>query len=80
MTKDVGLYRKFNVSRTDPESQERHQNCRYFVLDIDHDEHAIPALLTYAESVKDTEPKLAEDLTYYAIRAQTLRTMKKDDE
>ena len=59
-----GLYRKFTVRRTDGKSEYggKHYECSYFVLDLDHDKHAIPALLAYAESCKDEYPELAEDL------------------
>jgi hypothetical protein len=56
-----GLYSKFHVSRrNDPEH--RHDNCRYFVLDINHDPHARAALQAYADSCREKYPKLADDL------------------
>lgn len=42
-----GLYNKFRVERVDGK-QKKHANCDYFVLDVTHDPHAIPALLAYA--------------------------------
>jgi len=47
-----GLIGKFNVSRVDGSDAPggRHEGCRYFVLDMTHDKHAIPALRAYAES------------------------------
>jgi hypothetical protein len=59
-----GLYEKFTVTRTDGKSAagEKHAGCRYFVLDIDHDEHATPALHAYAESCAEKYPLLADDL------------------
>lgn len=60
----TGLYRKFNVLRTDGRDMpgEKHENCQYFVLDITHDPFAKPALLAYAEACKNSYPVLAEDL------------------
>lgn len=64
-----GIYRKFRVTRTDGESRRtvngrigKHYGCRYFVLDVDHDRHAIPALKAYAESCKDEYSPLAADV------------------
>lgn len=60
----VGLYEKFRVERTDGKSApgEKHSGCRYFVLDLDHDPHAAPALKAYAESCESEYPNLAADL------------------
>lgn len=59
-----GIYHKFNITRTDRSSASggKHENCRYFVLDLNHDPHAPAALLAYAESCKDTHPVLSADL------------------
>lgn len=59
-----GIYHKFNVTRTDGSSEPggKHENCRYFVLDLDHDPHAPAAIRAYAESCKDTHPALSADL------------------
>ena len=59
-----GLSRKFDVKRTDGGHQKgrRHHNCRYYVLDLDHDLHALPAIVAYAESCQATHPRLAMDL------------------
>ena len=63
-----GIYRKFVVSRTDGKSEpgEKHYRCEYFVLDVDHDPHARPALLAYADSCQSKYPKLAEDVRQMA--------------
>lgn len=63
--KDRGLYRKFNVTRTDGSSAPggKHQNCRYFVLDLDHDPFADEALRIYAQQCRREFPTLAEDIT-----------------
>lgn len=55
-----GLYEKFRVTRLD--DSPRHDGCDYFVLDLNHDPHAIPALEAYAESCRESFPVLAEDL------------------
>lgn len=60
-----GLYRKFGpIRRTDgrDEPGQKHENCRYFVLDIDHDIHARAAIEAYAKSCKEEYPLLAADL------------------
>lgn len=62
--RDIGLYPKFNVSRTDGRDApgEKHHGAEYFVLDLNDDPHAIPALAAYAESCKTDYPALATDL------------------
>lgn len=60
MTDERGVYDKFRVERTD--ASPRHPDCRYFVLDIDHDPHAAAALTAYAEHCQRDKPDLARDL------------------
>jgi hypothetical protein len=59
-----GLFRKFDVRRTDGSDKPggKHAGCEYFVLDVDHDPHARAALTAYAEAVKATHPMLAADM------------------
>jgi hypothetical protein len=59
-----GIYRKFNVTRTDGSSEPggKHAECSYFVLDLRHDPFAIPALQAYADACAETYPGLADDL------------------
>lgn len=59
-----GLYNKFIVRRTDGSSEigGRHYCCSYFVLDVDHDPHAIAALKAYALGCADEYPLLSRDL------------------
>lgn len=59
-----GLYKKFNVTRTDGASGPgmKHGDCSYFVLDLDHDPYALAALKAYAEACAETHPKLSADL------------------
>ena len=72
----VGLYGKFNVTRTDGKSEpgQRHHNCDYFVLDLSHDPHALPAIAAYANDCRDRFPKLAEDLTELYVLPHMHRT------
>lgn len=67
----VGLYHKYNVSRTDGSSDPggKHDGCHHFVLDIDHDPFALVAIAAYSEACKGEYPVLAEDLE--VISAQT---------
>ena len=63
--KTRGLYRKFEVLRTDGTDApgEKHFGCDYFVLDLTHDPLAIPALRAYAFAAHDAGyVLLAEDL------------------
>lgn len=59
-----GLFHKFNVQRVDGSDKEggKHHGCAYFVLDLDHDQHAAAALRAYAHSCKNTHPELSADL------------------
>lgn len=59
-----GLYDKFTVIRKDGASSYgcKHHNCDYFVLDLSHDPHAMPALEAYAESCRVDYPRLSDDL------------------
>jgi hypothetical protein len=60
----TGLYSKFIVNRTDGRDApgEKHFGCDYFVLDLTHDNHAISAILAYADSCANSHPVLASDL------------------
>jgi hypothetical protein len=62
--RNEGLYGKFTVKRTDGTDAigGKHENCTYFVLDLTHDPHARPAVLTYADACEGQFPKLAADL------------------
>lgn len=59
-----GIYNKFNVRRTDGNDGpgKKHDQCNYFVLDMTHDTHAIPALKAYAKSCREDFPRLADDI------------------
>lgn len=62
--KNAGIYRKYEVTRTDGRSApgEDHDGCAYFVLDLDHDPFAFAALQAYAEACAVSHPALAADL------------------
>lgn len=59
-----GLFRKFDVRRVDGTDKPggKHHGCTYFVLDVDHDPCARPALAAYAAACEATHPALAADL------------------
>jgi hypothetical protein len=56
-----GLYRKYDVKRLGGTSG-KHDGCEYFVLDLNHDGHAMTALRAYADSCRAEFPDLACDL------------------
>ena len=60
----IGIYRKFEVSRTDgsSESGRKHENCQYFVLDLTHDKFSKTAITAYADACESEYPELARDL------------------
>ncbi len=64
MADNDGLHRKYEVARTDGRDRpgEKHEGCTYFVLDLNHDPHALVALAAYAESCRPNFPSLARDL------------------
>lgn len=67
--REQGIYDKFIVRRTDGKSEpgEKHHGCRYFVLDLNHDPHALPALQAYADSCEQGGYlALAKDLRFMA--------------
>lgn len=59
-----GMFHKFDVRRTDGSSEPggKHHGCRYFVLDLTHDQHAPAAMRAYAASCRATHPHLAADI------------------
>lgn len=64
--KEKGIYNKFTVTRNDGSSEmgQKHEGCRYFVLDLTHDAHAPAAIQAYAESCENDYPELARDLMF----------------
>lgn len=69
--RDRGLYRKYDVKRSDGSSGpgRKHEFCAYFVLDLECDEFALAALRAYARAARKTHPDLARDIRAI-IRAQ----------
>jgi hypothetical protein len=67
-----GLIGKFKVTRVDGTDAPgaKHDGCRYFVLDVTHDPHAIPALKAYASSCRSEYPALAADLDVLSETSQ----------
>lgn len=67
-----GMYEKFRVERADGKSApgEKHDGCEYFVLDVTHDPHALPALAAYAQSCRAEYPMLASDIDRMIEREQ----------
>lgn len=63
-TEQQGVFQKFDVRRTDGSSAPggKHHDCRYFVLDVDHDALAKPALRAYATACAVTHPDLSADM------------------
>ncbi|RFP32461.1 hypothetical protein D0T21_09690 [Duganella sp. BJB476] len=59
-----GMFRKFDVRRVDGSDAPggKHHGCRYFVLDMDHDMHAGPALAAYAESCRASHHALSDEM------------------
>jgi hypothetical protein len=64
LKKKVGVYKKFNVTRTDGSSEPggKHEGCQYFVIDVTHDPFAKAALVAYAEACQTENPTLSLDL------------------
>lgn len=69
--KDLGLYPKFKVTRTDGQSElgKKHHNCNYFVLDLDHDPLAIPAMIMYANEAQSAGYGILANNIFDAILA-----------
>ena len=60
MVENTGYYEKYNVFRKDGKPV-----GRTFTLELDRDQHAIPALKAYVKSLKDNgneAPRLQHDL------------------
>jgi hypothetical protein len=59
-----GIFEKFTVHRNDGSDAPggKHHGCAYFVLDLDHDQHAPAAMRAYANSCRATHPELSADI------------------
>jgi len=75
-----GLYEKFRVERRDGSSGPggKHERCEYYVLDLVHDKHALPALIAYAACCEEEFPKLAEDLRQKVAKIHAEREARKE--
>lgn len=65
MSRDGPIHRKFDVKRTDRRDRnpgDKHYGCFHWVLDIDHDPHAMPTMGFYAKLCKETHPQLSSDI------------------
>jgi len=62
--KKRGLYKKYDVSRTDGQDkgEGKHRGCRLFILDYTDDPFARPALAEYALAAQAEYPVLANEL------------------
>lgn len=58
---DKGLYNKYDVRRLNDDAC-KHDNCEFFVLDLEHDKYAKHALVAYSVACRDEYPVLADDL------------------
>lgn len=60
----TGLHEKYIVHRVDGQDKQgcKHENCRLFVLDLDHDMIARIAAMAYADHCQHDNPELAEDI------------------
>ncbi|WP_420105754.1 hypothetical protein [Herbaspirillum huttiense] len=59
-----GIFRKFDVRRVDGSDAPggKHHGCRYFVIDLDHDQHAPAAMAAYGLACTSTHPQLSADI------------------
>ena len=64
-TPPSGLYKKYTVIKVNNDHEVDH--CQPFVL-LPTDVHARKAMLTYAKSIEDTNPELAQDLRHLVDR------------
>lgn len=56
-----GLYAKYIVKHVD-DSEGKHDDCSFFVLDLTHDPYARMAARSYAIVCKETNPTLSKEL------------------
>ena len=70
-----GLYNKYRVERTDGSSgpNGKHSACEYYVLDLTHDDFALPALIAYEMACREKYPALADDL---ALKIQQMKALR----
>jgi hypothetical protein len=73
--RNTGLIHKFNVTRTDGQSEpgQKHDGCDYFVLDLTHDKFALNALIAYADVCRHDYPVLSMDLDEKIAKMKALQ-------
>ncbi len=64
MIDQVGVKKKYQVKRLDGKDCRggKHENCAYYVLDLNHDRYAVAALEAYANACRLDYPELAGDI------------------
>lgn len=79
--RDRGLYEKYHVSRYDGADYPgcKHHGCDFFVLDLAHDEFAIPAIQAYALACAQEYPKLSVDLMRKVREAHAGRAIERSE-
>jgi hypothetical protein len=73
----IGVYHKFNVSRTDGSDKPggKHDGCEYFVLDLTHDPFAKIAAAAYANACEREYPALAADMRKHYGLSEPVKVM-----
>jgi hypothetical protein len=75
------LYDKYEIRRKDGQHYlgGKHRGCQYFVIDLTHDEFAIPAIRAYANACVEKQPGLSADLKSWLTK-KAAETVKVDSE
>jgi hypothetical protein len=68
-----GLYNKYKVTKVDGSPVD--PRATYFVLRVDTDPHAIPAIAAYSVACAEENPDLAHDLSILVANMITLREL-----
>jgi Rad3-related DNA helicase len=72
-----GLENRYRVEKlVDPAG--KHDRCKFFVLDPEHDVHARDALRQYAIACKHSNPKLAQDIDQW-LKEYPVSTLRFED-
>lgn len=74
--KERGLYGKYIVQELDEvgELKAKQHEGRYFVLKVEKDPFAIPAMKAYARACADEYPQLAADINEWVAQALSIQT------
>lgn len=62
---EQGLYGRYKIEKADGSPVD--PKAEYFVLRLDTDKHAIPAIVAYARSVREDNPQLADELIAWVL-------------